>query len=474
MKKNSIFKFLVILMAIITLLTWFIPTGYFSSEYVDSGIIRLGFFDYCQYLILPFFQSMFIEVLVFLLAVGAFYGVLSNTGAYRAILEKIANKFKKKGTLFLIITAFLIAALSSFGGYGLLLFIFIPAIISIILLMGYDKLTAFMTTFVSMLIGVIGTTFGASYVSQTLSVLALDYKSQIWFKVILFILSFVIFILFTIKHAKKVKAKKSISKKEMDIEDIFLGKESAPKKKSCPIYIIFIALFVLLILGATQWNVVFGIDIFETIHTSITTFAIKDFTIFGYILGGSITALGSWNYFQYTILLVIASLIIGISYKLKFKDSIENMINGLKKLVVPSLLVTFAYAILILIANTGIFTTLMSYLLAGAEKFNLFIASIISIVGSALHIEMPYIGNFYLPYLASVYTSEYAAALLNVMSQALYGLTMFIAPTSLFMILGLTYLNIPYKKWLKFSWKLVLEIFILIIVVLITMLLILK
>lgn len=472
MKKNSLFKILFILMVAILLLTWFVPAGYFSGEYVESGLYRLGFFDFCQYLVLPFFQSMFLEILIFLFAVGSFYGVLSNTGAYRAIVEKIAKKFEKKGTLFLIITSFVIAALSSFGGYGLLLFIFIPAIISIILLMGYDKLTAFLTTFVAMLIGVIGATYASSYISQTLTTLSLGYNAQIYFKVSLFILSFVIFILFTLKHAKKAKSKND--KKAVEIEDTFLGTESAPKKKAWPIYTIFGILFVLLILGATEWNRVFGIDIFDKMHTAITAFEIKDFAIFSYILGSSISSFGNWSYLQYAIVLIIATLIIGKMYKNKFSETVDNAVIGIKKMIKPALLIVFAYGVLVLVANTGIFTTLMSYVLDGTKKFNIFYASLINIFGSLLHVEMPYIGNFYLPYLVATYTAEYVPAILNVMVQSLYGITMFVAPTSLFLILGLTYLDIPYKKWLKFSWKLVLEIFILIIIVLVTMLLILK
>jgi uncharacterized ion transporter superfamily protein YfcC len=62
---------------------------------------------------------------------------------------------------------------------------------------------------------------------------------------------------------------------------------------------------------------------------------------------------------------------------------------------------------------------------------------------------------------------------MNVMVQGLYGLTMFVAPTSLFLILGLTYLNVPYIKWLKNVWKLVIALFLLILIILVIMLIIL-
>ena len=50
------------------------------------------------------------------------------------------------------------------------------------------------------------------------------------------------------------------------------------------------------------------------------------------------------------------------------------------------------------------------------------------------------------------------------------GLVGFVAPTSAIMLLGLTYLDIPYKKWIKYIWKfaLVMLALLLIIFVLLT------
>lgn len=467
MKKNKFFKILVIIMAVIALLTWLIPAGNYSGEFIDSGFQRLGFVDFCQYLLLPFFQSMFIEVLIFLLAVGAFYGVLSKTGAYKNALEKIAKKSKKKGTLFLVITAALIAILSSVGGYGLLLFIFIPALISIILLMGYDKVTAFLITFGAMLIGVIGATFGGNYIDQTLSTLNLTYTSQIYLKLGLFVVSFVIYIIFTIKNANK-KSKV----KEEKYEDKYLGNESS-KKKATALYIIFGLIFILFILGCTNWYKTFGIEAFNNFHNWLLNISIKDFAIFSNILGSTSLALGNWSYFQMSIVLVLASLLIAKIYNVK---AFENMVDGIKVIVKPALLVLFSYGVLILIVNSGIFTTLMSYLLNPLKKFNviaIFVSTLINIVGSFLHVEMMYIGNFYLPYLAGSFVEANVPAILNVMTQSIYGLTMFVAPTSLFLLLGLSYLEIPYTEWLKKIWKLVVILLLITLITLVVMLLVL-
>jgi uncharacterized ion transporter superfamily protein YfcC len=469
-KKNCLFKILAIIMVVIALLTWLIPAGYFSGEYVNAGINRLGFTDFCQYLILPFFQSMFLEVLIFLLSVGAFYGVLSKIGAYNNLIEKIAKKSKKKGCLFLIITACVFALLSSFGGYGLFLFIFIPAVVSIILLMGYDKIVALLTTFGAMLVGTIGATFGSNYISQTLSALGLTnetgllYTAQILYKVILLVLSLVVLIVFTLKYANKNKVKNA----EQDIP--YLG-VSDTKKKPIALYIVFGIMFVLLILGCTNWSEVFKIEVFSKFHEWLTGIEIAKFKIFDYLLGSSAVELGSWSYFQLSLTLILATLLIAKIYKVK---AISNMVDGIKKIYASALLVVFTYGVLIIIANSGIFNTIMSFLFV--KKFNaigVIISMLLNILGSFLHVELPYLANFVLPGLVSNFTSSNVPAIFNVMSQALYGLTMFVAPTSLFLILGLTYLEVPYCEWLKKTWKLVLALFLLIIIVIIVMLLVL-
>ena len=47
----------------------------------------------------------------------------------------------------------------------------------------------------------------------------------------------------------------------------------------------------------------------------------------------------------------------------------------------------------------------------------------------------------------------------------MYGLTMLVAPTSVILMGILTYLDIPYTKWLKTVWKLVLELLAVLLVV---------
>ena len=116
------------------------------------------------------------------------------------------------------------------------------------------------------------------------------------------------------------------------------------------------------------------------------------------------------------------------------------------------------------------YTTIANLLLSITSKFNIFFSTIVAIIGSALHVDILYVANYVVPQLA---TQDVNTTLIAILVQSIYGVTMFVAPTSIAVILGLSYLNIPYKEWIKKTWKLVLTLFAIVVVVLIAAMIIL-
>ena len=144
-KNNTLFKTIVILFIVFSIMSWIIPAGKASGAEITSlGLSRISLYNLIEY---PYLcLKFFIEPILYILVVGGFYGVLSKTGKYRNALEKIAKSLKGKETIFLVAVAFILAALNSVFGFNVILFAFIPALCGIILLMGYDKITAFLVT----------------------------------------------------------------------------------------------------------------------------------------------------------------------------------------------------------------------------------------------------------------------------------------------------------------------------------------
>lgn len=460
MKKNGLLKIIGILALIIMVLSWIIPASYYSgSTVIDLGTMPVGIFDILSYPFLSF--QYFIQTVVFILTVGALYGILENTGKYRNILEKLVKRLKGKEQLFIIVITLILTALSSILGLNLMMFIFIPALVSTILLMGYDKITAFLITIIPMFIGMIGSTYSIyinGYINQVTGITG--FSNDLLTKVALLVIGYVIYIMFTLNYAKKVKK----SKIEAEEEIPFIGEKKQVKKASWPISVIFAIIFVLVILAPTPWVDVFGVEFFTNLHEAISNWTIGEYTI-GANLLGYIEGFGSWTYLEISMIVFAAAIIIGFVYKQKLSEIIENMLNGLKKMLKPALLVSFSMMIIIMTAYHPFYITVTDYIINLSENFNIFLTSFITIIGSVLNVDMIYLAQSSIPLIAGTFPATEAINSLAIITQSFYGLTMLIAPTSTLLILGLTYLDIPYIEWLKKSWKFLLELFVVIVII---------
>ncbi len=467
MKKNTMFKIIAIMAMVAYVLSWIIPAASASGSSIASlGLKRVSLYNIIEYPYLAL--QFFLQPLLFILAVGGLYGVLSETGKYRNKLEKIAKSMKGKETLFLVLTAFVLAALSSVFGLNLMLFIFIPALVGIILLMGYNKITAFLTTFISPLIGVIGSTYGVYVTGYINQIVGTTFETEIVAKVALFVISFVIFTAFLIKYANKTRNKGQVNEEELTL---LLGEKKQSKKASWPLFVVMGLLFVLLILGYTDWQSVFGTTFFTDLHTTLTVdFTIGDHAILGYLFDG-LTNFGKWYYSEMIVMIIIASIILSFVYDLKIDNGLKAFGKGVVSLLKPALIVIFAYVMVLVSAYHPYIVTITDWIVTLISKTSgvfgqiiyIIMTSFDTVLSSVFNVEMLYVVQSTLPYLSSVYSET--ANSLAIITQSIYGLTSFVAPTSTMMLLGLTYLGISYKEWLKTSWKLVLELLAVILVI---------
>ena len=78
MKKNNTLKVLLITILFTFLLTWILPITYFNSGLYTDVRYPAGLFDIFNYPTLTFYY--FGQMAIYVLAVGAFYGVFNKTG----------------------------------------------------------------------------------------------------------------------------------------------------------------------------------------------------------------------------------------------------------------------------------------------------------------------------------------------------------------------------------------------------------
>ena len=527
MKKTGLFKIIMFVLLGMIVATWIFSAGFFSEGSLqDLGMYSVGFFDYFSLIFGTFEFTYFLQIFILLVSIGALYGVHGKTGKYRAWIEKIVNNAKGSEFIFLIIIAFAIAILTSVFDFGLCLFIFFPFLISIILAMGYEKTTAIVATFGAMLVGTIGNTLGYNTSAVINDLLGIGMTQGILFKLALFVFSLAALILYL---SKVVRVKGNRKEKELEA-DMFIGEKISNKYSIVPLLIIFALMFVFLVLGCTNWgdgiNIVniltilalvlvvsvfvtscsrnkksvitlavitvvcaglaflcfhFGTKInafnFEDVHTAITEFKIKlpylHITQTGFDTGvdkvaifskifGSFQAFGSWNYAEMSIVVLVAALLLSLFYHIENK--FMTMLEGAKKMLVPGLMVVVAYMVIYFAGNQMFYPTIAGLILSATSKFSVILDAICVAIGSALHVDILYVANYVVPQLAANEAAN--ATLVGIITQSIYGVTMFIAPTSAFLVLGLTYLDIPYKEWVKKTWKLVVALLIIVIAIL--------
>lgn len=454
-EKYDLFKIIGLVILFVVALSWIIPTGSISgSDLVVGEITRIGISDIGQYLLLGIYY--FAVIVTFLLILGGFYSILSKTSGYQRIIESVAKKIKGKEYIFVLIVSFVFAGLTSISNEIYQLLIFVPFIITIMSKLKFDKITAFCTTFGSILIGVIGATYSPVIFEYINYYFSLTYSSEILTKVALFAIAYVIFNFFTIRHLKKVLNSNS---KDV-IEDKFAIPETKTKSKKTnkekakilPVIIVLALLFVLQVMGYIGWDTSFGVKVFDNFHNWVMGLSIGDFKIVSAILG-TINAFGSWDLYTIQIMMIIASIILAIAYKISFNDYYESFINGAKKMCRTTILVLLAFTVCVFVTVYPFLPVIVDWIMGLTKSFNIYLASISTAIASFFTVEMRYTVSSIGTLFAGQFASEANNPVIMLILQSFYGLVQFVAPTSMMVVIGLSYLNISYKKYLSYIWR---------------------
>ena len=471
MKKHSLLKILGIILLLIVIVTYCVAGRSGEITYLGLGDVTVNYIQSFYY---------FFDTALFVMVVGGFYGILNKTGAYKKLLDNIVSKVKKHSKIFIFGIIVLFALVSSLTGISIPLFIFVPFVVSIILLLGYDKLVAMVSTIGSILVGFIGgifvtfrdpNSYYSVYYTTFEEFVGADKFSNWIFQLVLLILGVALLIFYVNRHSKNVE-KKKVKYDLSDNSDVLITEVKGNYKdiKTWPLIVIFALIAILLILGLLPFASLFNLSIFNDFHTWLTGLKISEFAVFNSIISANFTAFGEWaslgTYTMAMIMLAIFAIIIKFIYHIKFNDLIDDFVSGVKKMVPIAALVTLAYAVLVCSYNNGFTETLINNITDAVGGFNIVVDALITMVGSLLHTDLYYAAAGVFTPLITAITDESVYQLLALTFQSFYGLTMLIGPTSILLIIGLRYLDIPYTTWIKFIWRFVLGLFLIIFVVL--------
>jgi len=266
----------------------------------------------------------------------------------------------------------------------------------------------------------------------------------------------------TTKAADKTESVKVVKTKS-DI-DYYVPSEVKGKHKVWPLVVAFSVIFAIMILAFISWSNAFKVTAMEDATSAVTGFKVFGFALFGKLLG-NVNAFGSWTLNDLSLVMIVAAAFLMIVYKVKFNDGLQAFITGAKRALEPVCLVILIYTCLVAVTYHPFQLTIYKFLFGFTKGFNVFTSTIAAIFASVFNADPLYAFQSVLPYLASLVSKKSTYAVIGVVYQAMYGVTMLVAPTSVVLMTVLSYLGISYKEWWKNIWKLVLELFVLMLII---------
>ena len=526
-KRKNISVVVLATILVVTLCSWIFPSASFNSVLVEGERVQVGLFDLFSYPMVA--VTYFSYVIVYALVVSIFYGIANKIPAYHTLIEKIKNAYTGREPIFLGLVMALTAIIVSVTGLSFGMIFIFPFVISIVIAMGYNKLVAASVTVGSVAAGLAGTTLGTSSVSYLNQLLGLETMDELVSKIVILVAFIIILIANVLMYAKKTKntvveAEVTTSKKKVEVEvnpeaekvtkkdgnkttkkttttkkdtktskstktatktkstktkskstrasmaknsdEILKVSAKDTKKVKCwPFVLIFDFILIILALAVFDWSGLFDITWFADAKNAIDGFEIGKFPIFAKLLG-TYSEFGSWSFnIEIPVLIMIGSLILALVYRVKFSDIVDGIEDGISKAVKPIITMMLAYIVLIICTYHPFQLMITKFIMGLTSGLNVVTMTIVAMLASLFNVETVYTAQSTVPYVMSVIGDATLYPLVEVIFQAVYGLAMLVVPTSVILIGTLTYLNIPYGQWLKYIWKIFVEVLIVLLII---------
>jgi len=482
-KMPSSYTVLYILIIILAILTWIIPAGEYEKN--QAGQLLAGTYKTVQsnpqgiydIFMAPVYGLIgnklttgSIGVAFFILIIGGFLGVITETGALDIGIASVIKKNKGKEKRLIPLLMILFAIGGTTYGMAEETIAFYPLLIPIMIGVGFDTVTAVAVILVGSQIGCLASTvnpFATGVASDTAGVSIAD--GIVW-RLVFLVVMLAISILYVYRYATKIEKnpEKSFvySQRKEDLEFFKIPENSSTMtKKQLYILWIFILTFFIMILSLIPWGD-FGIKIFEQFNDALLGLP---------VIGGLFrhaSPFGTWYFSEITMLFFVSSVLIGVVYRMSEDKFLEVFLKGSADLIGVALICAVSRGIQI-IMNDGLITaTILHWGEIGLKGLS-----------PQLFITLTYL--FYLPMSFLIPgTSSLAGATMGLLGpmaefvhvrshlvitafQAASGVLNLFTPTSGVVMGALAIARIDIIVWIKFLAKLILLVIFMSIVILV-------
>ena len=458
-EKHDLIKISGIMVLITILLTWVIPGGYFDGTALQSeDITRVGLTNFMQYGLLGIYY--FTVLVTFLFVLGGFYQLIGKSKGYQQFVKKFSDIFTGSEVIIVLLTMFLFGALNSVTNEFFPLIVFIPLVVSILSRLKVDRISTFNATFGGLLIGVLGSTLSSKVVGYINSIFNTTATTYLAAKIVLFVLAYIGLAVFTLLRMRNVKKD---SKEEYDKFAIKVSNSNPAAKSGLGYAIFFILLFIVVILAYLPWAT-WGVKVFDNVTSWVNELSLFGAPVISYVFGNFV-AFGSWDIFTIQFVLLTATILVCIFDSFSLNEVLDSYGEGFVKMGPVVITLLFVYLILEIAVMYPVVPVITDWFATISESFSAFWNSIAIFIASLFGVEIQYLMSLIGTYYASSFAENSGEIALII--QMMFGLVSFFAPSSVILMLGLSYLDIPYRSWLEFIWKFLVALLLVIIIIII-------
>lgn len=267
------------------------------------------------------------------------------------------------------------------------------------------------------------------------------------------------------KSSKATKSKSTRASMAKNNDEVLKVKNKEKKPKCWPFVLIFDLMIIILALAVFDWSGVFEITWFSDAKEAINDFKVLGFPIFSKLLG-TYSEFGSWGFnVEIPAFIMISTLILALVYRVKCEDLAKGIEDGVKKAVKPAIVMLLVYVVLIIATYHPFQLMITKFILDLTSGLNVVTMSIVAMFASLFNVDSIYVAQSTVPYVMSIIGKADLYPLVGIIFQAIYGLMMLVLPTSVILVGTLSYLNVSYGEWLKYIWKMFVELLIVLLVI---------
>ena len=437
------------ILALSAALTYFVPQGNFSRD--QEGIILTDTYVQGEVAGIPLWRVLsaplrvfasedgltILMISVFLLIMSGIFNLLDKTGGIRLFISQIIRRLKGRKDAVICITVLIFMLFGSFFGMFEELVTLLPLMILFMLSIGLDTMMGLGTCLLAACFGFSAAVTNPFSVGLASQYMGISPSEGLWLRLVFFGLIFLTLCLFLTGYKRKLEKNPafSLSYETDKIKSSTVSGETAElspeEKRSFRIYGAFFAVQVCVLLAIASIRAISGLAI--------------------PILAGSFLIFG-----------ILAGLLVSGKASLV----LTPVLQGAAAMIPAVVMIALASSVKLIMAESGILDTVMYFalrLLAGKSRFLV----ILLIYGLILFLQI-FIGSasakivLVMPIIMPIATALGISPSLVILTYCMAdGFTDAIIPTNPVLLISLSMANVSYGKWVKWTWKLQLFVFLL-------------